>query len=1669
LRLVKESQLEFLHPIHLAKMKLFLAILCFVGAAISNSTYPYAWTPEREFVFRYESKVDFSIPEIRTNQKAGLRLNSLIRIQAKQDFSLLITFENPRFLTFNGLQDERREEREQPIPPFLKMHLETPFKAHLRRGIVEAIFVHHEEPVAITNIKKAVLANLNMDLDATRQSEVLSNHIEVQDITLKHLDQPYFTVREQSLHGDCETSYTVYPLPEYEALEIESQMEEEEQRRNQQEPVQGGLSQAREVCQGRKYWQIKKTRNFDNCIERPVFQKWTGVKANCDATMSACENVLTHVSSTTYIVCGNDIRDFVIRKSATTNAMSSGLGWKTEEKLFNQAVVVLELLKEQPITTPLQIPANVRKITHLIFEYPAESVTGHQSLNEEMSLKEKTKVEQESGVRPILPMPDLVSAPKMLVAINMDRDVIAHQVIEQLRRVATEMFETPESCTSKSDVAGHLNMITRALRPLSLQNLKHVEALLEAQITALTLEQKTTMRHLFYEVVSMIGTNPAVMFVKEKLLKVDNLMALKMVQNTVANIKTPTQGLIFELIRFVKTELQPSHEHTELTHVYNVILVQLSNLINRACIDPIKANRFPEKIYGPFCERDSPVVLEWATLLEQELETEQNRHIKLNIITALGKLGHIRSVQALAKVISHPHYNEMVRSLAVYSLKRAAKFEPAVVRPILLTIIDNSAEYPEVRIAAVSVLPYAQPTIAELQKIAVMTWFEPSREVASFIYSTFKYLAATEVPELKAFGVMVKSLMTFVKPHIYGYHYSKNLHITSFVRYLNYFVSNEFSWTKSPMSVVPARMSWNTQLYGMAEQLDDSRWTIYTRGMDKYIDIIMAYTNQFAQPSKHVEEQLTEIIRELNIGKRLFNSPEMFMQGGFLGFEEEMYLSEATVVDALKQVSEIVNQDAQSLSLKRNFEVTRVAKLLEAEVFGPTDAGFPIFSERVVPFVLAVKGYGQMEIEERNSVKIPKMIRAKVVPVMNWKFQANIGVVSPFTYELIGAGFEMAGHYATPLEMTVSQNVKSLTVNVKIPEEVKTEMEAIHAFTRPYTVRKDLRKIEPISKSTDIKVIVSGEPLKKVNLNIGEALEVDAKLIGVTDAKYTDLYSYWELIRQQSVFSTFNSVCWMPSTLRMGSAKILFNPQTSKTKEFSLNLGFAMVKKDNNHLVKMIPSNVEPIVEAISQKTMEELSNDGTVVALKIGAELKSQSGPHKSVHTALSFGLKKVSSGSSTDYFKVVSNLEVKSFQYPIYEVMFASTIDIPRILNRWNKEQMIRDNLKMLFNGQIQYGFENTPKQVVKIFTAMVKSEEQKQAIMQSPEFQRCSLLEQQGHPLAEVCELTRHQATSIDQIQAELTMPMEITRFPIFIKVGEILRAYFIGQLRTEVSSYTPANSMKMMARVSRTGEEAQLEAEIAGMKYMITNLRMPKALKGLIPVSIRNPIRYNLVQKISQNMLPASCRVEAKHISTFDNKTYAYQLNNCYHLLYKDCSERMPVAVLARTIDLPRALGKEVRILAGPAEVLLTPAYGFRIRVGMNVDGHEEEIKVQPGQVMPIMFKGQKILEVKSFKDNVYLVKAVREGLWVLFDGQNVEVSGTYLLNSRVCGLCGDLNGEKIADLKTPRQCVMSHPRFAAYSYMIPRSCSGIPTQDRPQYELEKTRCVREEFIPTPLEI
>merc|ERR1712029_437182 len=94
-----------------------------------------------------------------------------------------------------------------------------------------------------------------------------------------------------------------------------------------------------------------------------------------------------------------------------------------------------------------------------------------------------------------------------------------------------------------------------------------------------------------------------------------------------------------------------------------------------------------------------------------------------------------------------------------------------------------------------------------------------------------------------------------------------------------------------------------------------------------------------------------------------------------------------------------------------------------------------------------------------------------------------------------------------------------------------------------------------------------------------------------------------------------------------------------------------------------------------------------------------------------------------------------------------------------------------------------------------------------------------------------------------------------------------------------------------------------------------------------------------------------------------------------------------------------------------------------------------------------------------EDGVFEIFSLKYGMAVLADHEAVEVKTfQWALRNLACGLCGDMNDEKTADLKSAGKCVMSQPKLAALSYMVEDGqCEGIPAQLKPVYQKEASEC------------
>merc|ERR1712136_156626 len=362
---------------------------------------------------------------------------------------------------------------------------------------------------------------------------------------------------------------------------------------------------------------------------------------------------------------------------------------------------------------------------------------------------------------------------------------------------------------------------------------------------------------------------------------------------------------------------------------------------------------------------------------------------------------------------------------------------------------------------------------------------------------------------------------------------------------------------------------------------------------------------------------------------------------------------------------------------------------------------------------------------------------------------------------------------------------------------------------------------------------------------------------------------------------------------------------------------------------------------------------------------------------------------------------------------------------------------------------------------------TDELRKEIRESPEFKQCLVDQGRLQLLTPACTTARLQAASMDKIHLTINTPESWSNSYVMNILDGATKALLLGNVESEKAySGTPGVTISE-ARADRVSQTITAKVWTPTREVLLRNIRFMGFARFFLPATaLRNPAEVATL-KLTGDRIPATCRVEPSYVRTFDNMTVPYQINDCEHVLLMDGSRRAPLAVTTRTV----AQRKIVKILSGISEVEMIPTSVGLMKVTLN--GEELTLPTVGEQLIKRDQEGRILLIVQRFQDAVF-VHLPQQMLKVLSNGSAIEVVAPQLLKSRAVGLCGDMNSERSADLKTPRMCVL-RPRLAALSFMLNKSgakagferCSGIPAALKEEFVRESTKCPSEDIIPTPV--
>lgn len=1112
------------------------------------------------------------------HQFAGIRVAAVVRAQGFPDNTVRMVFQDSIFKAFNdkfdqdmwkssdggnagdsavwGHLDHHMAQESVPVPEAIKAHLEAPFKVIIVNGHVKAIQCEVTEPEYITNIKKAAVSHLTTlhmtDLVKVGEDEFVPEH----------------TAMETTIVGECETHHTITKMTDLLAKEFEER---------EQLPHQ-------ELCQGKPYYQVIKAKDMKNCKERPIYMEMTGASAVSDGSLGATAPFAMEDSVTHTIICGSPSEYYIRKVHNHHTFITSPTGkFDTKEKLQVAGKSLLLLHSVMPKTTNIPDVVTPKPAASLMFEFPAEtsvdSVVSYKS-----SMASVGSEDADNWYKPQVGLPDMVSAPHTFHTTHLDLQQEKANMVKVFLHIMATAEKSPESSHEGEDTAGSTTVLLRTMAKLSLTDLKAVWGHIDSK---LAMEVKEHHQHAWLDLLATCGTNPCIAYVIEavKSNMVTGEAAAWILTNAVRSVKTPTQHVLTELTALLKHPTIQSDRHLSAT-----LALSLTHLVHMACIDKTTSvYNFPVKMYGKFCDEKSAIITQdlipfLATKLFTTPETDSH-HI-LTYINALGNLGHDAAAIHLIKFIeakAQPTMDSLPRSIAVYQLIKTAMAKPHLYTPVLLSIIENVAECAEVRMAAITVLPYTQPSSHIMNKLAVATWWEPSTQVTSYIHSTLKTIASLPYHSTlySAVGEKAKAALLLAKPAQTGIQTSHNIMITEFLHTLKAAVNVKLQYVTSKESAFPKVAFYKTVVKSEAHKTNNLEASVYFQGAEYLINKMYETYNSLLPTAEIVNlgDHKDYISNIINVKSRKMKEPKAHITVKMMGLQRLLSIDNTMVESIIEEITkEAMDALSKNHSLTKDF--MKIIDVNGHKAIIPTESGLPIHFHHTNPLVV----FGKASLSVSLTDMSHGAAELTVKPVINYNQMMTAHVFCPFTNKYLGAGVDTSVHATMPLTTELSMVDGHYTITIKTPTDMDSQRERpVVAFNvKPYTTIYDMSSTTTVANYVGTKVIKTGIPLTTKEFNVGHHFGLSLILKVSTEQPFADIAEFLGGLKHHSPL-TLLALPLPLNTIREHNVQLIYNPVASTTKAASLSLSYALSKKLASAATPLITSSTFISVPAAIQ------------------------------------------------------------------------------------------------------------------------------------------------------------------------------------------------------------------------------------------------------------------------------------------------------------------------------------------------------------------------------------------------------------------------------------------------------------------------------------------------------
>jgi len=1623
----------------------FLILLTVLGLVSANIIY----TPGKEYVFKYNGKVLTGVPDIDAHF-AGLAIACDVIVQAVDVTTFKMMLKNVMFTKFDqrleGPMPYNWRTMMTPTPVAAPVHLlpflESPVVFNMVQGKITVLKMSALEPEWTVNIKKALVSQLKIQFPIVGSSSpVVDNQIEQSATVLPN----FFQVMEPAVDGVCMNTYTVTELP----LEFVK------------DPVNGFLPLVKpELCTGKKFFEIIRFRDVTKCEKINVYVAGHIVQK---------ETIPKH-SMTKFVGCGVDRGHVEVHGVVNEAEFIHDIVSYHTEPMVTGTMMVLKLFAIKDVMTVVPEIVQPRIMHHIFYEWPVMSG----------SVAEHTMapffVRGTDAPTTTVRTPAMVAKHPELGIEHMKTHIFT--MLTEIATGLTEVqhIEDKHVTTKLMNVAHYFSMLT-------FEEMKVVFTMIQtADIDAVV---KKTIVDLTIDVTAMTGTHHAVLFLKHlvETHPVHTIKVLTTITTLAHYIRTPTVEMLNNIFAIIKAPIVLNNKVIK----HNALL-NFANILNKACFAPTKVHRFPEHIFGEFCNAaTSEIATVYIPYIMEQLRTTEDPHYKETIIMALGAIGHESIIPLLL-----PHIQGKVagcttsmRLMAMFSLEHVAEKHAAILLPIFTGLWANPAEHRHVRMTALTMLLKMKPTFAFMQRLAIFTWYEKDVEMAKFVYSTIWSLTELKThvleasPHLLHLKTMAKIVLPMAKP-IPGILFStSNLFAAEYLAELNRGFESQTLFTMTPMSkivfqkLVTIIHDVKIPALKMLFALEGEK-SFYDQIFQTVLEAVNGQSSG-ANPLDSVHAEWRQIVQDMNIQARtgvpfkttFFTQAfdDMVTMFGFgQGYMESLKTE-------MKSYLRNPRSMLQSFCGVKPFNINQAFNLMPTEMVFPTELGLPVIVVVHQPHVLSFQG--ELNIDCTNFIPTFELtLKTKFLS----NAHAHVSTICPFTNEMVMAGIDKLKIINKPIKTIVKIDpiTGKLGVNIlPVVTPAVTQVDFFHYHVKPFTCIRSLFDFTPFTLLPTFKIIhMKKEPLTWTK-KFGQPLGLDLTFNVATEGALIDTKMVFDKLHMYN-FNIFNMIVFpftwgmthingMPCN-RYARFTVMYNPVVSTTKEFEFEMKFALAslvqsEQPMQHVFRSSESQSTPTIEAQSVPVTD--SKLQTMLA-KVGGEKTF------AVNTYFKIILK----GAATKLFNmgftvgVGGNMIHQKWSIVMDEIattdgMFNFCVDghiIMPTLPIWSTESILAMPVKFDFFNKIGFGTTCEQYTIDMVGKAAV-SEAQKAFSKVSEEALLCQSSDVRPMiPSAlsrhDACHRQRDQAATLDQYEFTIThtgLPATwIKHITGFQKVLQVFLWKYAATCPFE--SAMPTQLAKIKFQFNTKIHTLHMTLITPTETLLWKHIRLPEKLWVIVPIVAGKEPFAQVHEVFTGSSFRPTCHMFEDRIQTFDKLMYSYQMDDCFHVVASDCSRKFSSSVLAKMVGGM----KHVKVFHKTTEIQMIPVSSGPMVFRILVDG--QEIPLSRDQ-MKTVFSSDGRRSFKLFRSVDDVLTMEIPDMIIQFNGVRLEVqSRRGMSTGQFCGLCG--SGSSVSSLRAPSSCRYSSNDLVALAYRRQTDqCSVLPRAKLDLLAAEESSCAQ----------